>query len=68
MELQAGTSEDGWAHGDRWRLSYLHPRIGQILDSGKHYHAPKQALGDVSIELEKWIERKLIEAVIELMA
>src|SRR6266404_1270854 len=60
--------EDRRTHIDRRRFGDLDPRVRQVLDRREHFDAMAKTLGDISVELEVGIQRKLVQVVVKLTA
>jgi hypothetical protein len=68
MEFHAAARKDRWTNIDQRRPRDLDSRIKEVFDSREHLNAVAEPLSHVAIELEKRIERELIQVVIELAA
>src|SRR5215469_18195782 len=68
MEFHAAAREDGWTNVDQRCPRNLDSRIKEVFDSREHLNVVAETFSNVAIELEKRIERELIQVVIELVA
>lgn len=68
MESHAAAREDRWTNIDQRRPRDLDSRIKEVFDGREHLNAVAEPLSHIAIELEKRVERELIQVVIELAA